>query len=64
MDLFQALPALRHHPLLNDKRVALVGISTIVHDDEAHYFEISKPNYSVSTRVLTSSGIPCSTSHP
>jgi hypothetical protein len=45
MDLFQALPALRHHPLLNDKRVALIGISTIVRDDEAHYFEISKQKY-------------------
>lgn len=45
MDLFRALPALRHHPLLNGKRVALIGISTIVRDDEAHYFEISKPKY-------------------
>lgn len=45
MDLFQALPALRHHPLLNGKRVALVGISAIVRDDEAYYFEISKPKY-------------------
>ncbi len=45
MDLFQALPALRHHPLLNDKRVTLVGVSTIVRDDEAHYFEIAKPKY-------------------
>lgn len=45
MDLFQALPALRHHPLLDGKRIALVGVSTIVHDDGAHYFEISKPKY-------------------
>jgi 8-oxo-dGTP pyrophosphatase MutT (NUDIX family) len=45
MDLFQALPALRHYPLLNEKRIALIGISTIVHDDAATYFEISKPKY-------------------
>jgi 8-oxo-dGTP pyrophosphatase MutT (NUDIX family) len=45
MDLFQALPALRHHPLLNSKKAALVGVSTVVHDDEAHYFEISKQKY-------------------
>ncbi|MBN1978183.1 MAG: NUDIX domain-containing protein [Anaerolineae bacterium] len=45
MDLFQALPALRRHPLLNGKRIALVGISTIAHDDAATYFEISKPKY-------------------
>ena len=45
MDLFQALPALHHHPLLSGKKIALVGISTIVHDDAATYFEISKPKY-------------------
>jgi 8-oxo-dGTP pyrophosphatase MutT (NUDIX family) len=45
MDLFQALPALRHHPLLSDKKAALVGVSTIVHDDEAHYFEVAKQKY-------------------
>ncbi len=45
MDLFQALPALRHHPLMKGKRIALVGVSAIVCDDEAHYFEISKPKY-------------------
>ncbi len=45
MNLFQALPALRRHPLLRDKAVALVGASTIVHDDEAYYFEIGKEKY-------------------
>jgi 8-oxo-dGTP pyrophosphatase MutT (NUDIX family) len=45
MDLFQALPALRQHPLLKDKRVALIGISTIVRDDEGHYFEIAKQKH-------------------
>jgi hypothetical protein len=30
MDLFQALPALRRHPLLSGKKVTLIGVSTIV----------------------------------
>jgi len=45
MDLFTAVPALRHHPLLRGKHVALVGVSTIVRDETASYFEISKPKY-------------------
>ena len=45
MDLFQALPALRRHPLLSGKNVALIGVSTIVRDDAACYFEIGKPKY-------------------
>jgi 8-oxo-dGTP pyrophosphatase MutT (NUDIX family) len=45
MDLFKAVPALRHHPLLCGKQVALVGVSTIVRDETASYFEISKPKY-------------------
>ena len=45
MDLFQALPALRRHPLLRGKAVALVGVSTVVRDEAAHYFEIGKPKY-------------------
>jgi 8-oxo-dGTP pyrophosphatase MutT (NUDIX family) len=45
MDLFQALPALRRHPLLNGKVVALVGISTIPYDEDACYFEIAKQKY-------------------
>jgi len=45
MNLFDALPALRHYPLLRGKQVALVGVSTIVRDKEAYYFEISKPKY-------------------
>jgi ADP-ribose pyrophosphatase YjhB (NUDIX family) len=45
MDLFQALPALRRHPLLRGKVVALVGVSTVVRDEAAHYFEIGKPKY-------------------
>jgi 8-oxo-dGTP pyrophosphatase MutT (NUDIX family) len=45
MDLFQALPALRHHPLLTDKKVTLIGISAIVRDDEAYYFEVAKQKY-------------------
>jgi 8-oxo-dGTP pyrophosphatase MutT (NUDIX family) len=45
MDLFQALPALRRHPLLRGKAVALVGVSTVARDEAAHYFEIGKPKY-------------------
>jgi len=45
MDLFQALPSLRRHSLLSGKTVALIGVSTIAHDETACYFEISKPRY-------------------
>jgi 8-oxo-dGTP pyrophosphatase MutT (NUDIX family) len=45
MDIFRAFPALRRHPLLSGKKIALVGVSTIAHDGEAHYFEIGKPKY-------------------
>ena len=45
MNVFQALPALRHHPLLNGRNVALVGVSTVVCDEATHYFEVSKPKY-------------------
>jgi 8-oxo-dGTP pyrophosphatase MutT (NUDIX family) len=45
VNVFQALPELRHHPLLSGKNVALVGVSTIVRDEAAHYFEIGKPKY-------------------
>jgi 8-oxo-dGTP pyrophosphatase MutT (NUDIX family) len=45
MDFHQALPNLRHHSLLSDKVIALVGVSAIVCDETAYYFEISKPKY-------------------
>ena len=45
MDLFQALPSLRRHPLLSGKTVALIGVSTIPHDKAACYFEIAKQKY-------------------
>ena len=45
MNLSDVLPALRHHPLLSGKQAALVGISTVVHDETAYYFEIGKPKY-------------------
>ncbi len=45
MDLFQALPSLRRHPLLSGKTVALIGVSTIARDEAACYFEIGKPKY-------------------
>jgi 8-oxo-dGTP pyrophosphatase MutT (NUDIX family) len=45
MNLFDAFPALRRHPLLSGKQISLVGISTVIHDDTAYYFEIGKPKY-------------------
>ena len=45
MNLFQALPSLRHHSFLSDKMIALIGVSAIVQDDAAYYFEIGKPKY-------------------
>jgi 8-oxo-dGTP pyrophosphatase MutT (NUDIX family) len=45
MDLFQALPSLRRHSLLDGKTVALVGVSTIPCDEAACYFEIAKQKY-------------------
>ncbi|NLF03171.1 MAG: NUDIX hydrolase [Anaerolineales bacterium] len=45
MDLYRALPALRQHHLLRDKSVALIGVSTIVCDATACYFELNKPKY-------------------
>jgi hypothetical protein len=45
MDLFRALPALRHHALLRGKAISLIGVSTIVNDGTGHYFAISGPRY-------------------
>ena len=45
MDLFQALPTLRRHPLLRGKTVALVGVSTVARDEAGYTFEIGKPKY-------------------
>ena len=45
MDLFQPLPMLRRQPLLRGKAVSLIGVSAIVSDDTAYYFEIAKPRY-------------------
>jgi 8-oxo-dGTP pyrophosphatase MutT (NUDIX family) len=46
-DLFEALPTLRRvsHPLLSGRRVRLIGVSAILYDDEAYYFEVNKPRY-------------------
>jgi hypothetical protein len=43
LDLLQALPALRQRPALRGKAVSLIGVSTILLDDAAYYFEIAKP---------------------
>ena len=45
MDLLRVWPSLRHHPLLSGKSVALVGVSTIVSDSDAYFFEIGEPRY-------------------
>ncbi len=45
MDLFRVFPGLRHRPFLCGKAVSLIGVSAIVHDGEACYFEIAKPRY-------------------
>jgi 8-oxo-dGTP pyrophosphatase MutT (NUDIX family) len=46
-DLFALMPALRQvsHPLLADRRVILVGVSAVLYDEEAYYFEVSRPRH-------------------
>jgi len=46
-DLFALMPALRRvsHPLLVDQQVILVGVSAVLHDEEAYYFEVSRPRH-------------------
>lgn len=43
MNLLQASPLLRRHPLLEGKRTLLIGVSTITRDETAYVFEIGKP---------------------
>jgi 8-oxo-dGTP pyrophosphatase MutT (NUDIX family) len=45
--LFELVPALRDvsHPLLVDQQVILVGVSAVLHDEEAYYFEVSRPRH-------------------
>jgi len=45
MYISQALPPLRRHPLLSGKTATVVGVSTIVHDGAACYFEVARPRY-------------------
>jgi 8-oxo-dGTP pyrophosphatase MutT (NUDIX family) len=45
VNLFQALPCLRRHPLIGDKHVVLIGVSTVVSDGTALVFEVSRPKY-------------------
>ena len=45
MDLFDAFPSLRQSPSLEEKKVRLLSVSTIVRDEEAVYFEIRSPRY-------------------
>ncbi|MBC7226408.1 MAG: NUDIX domain-containing protein [Thermoflexales bacterium] len=45
-DLFASLPALEGaHPLLTGRRVALIGVSVLLRDDDAWYFEVQRPRY-------------------
>ena len=46
-DLFALLPPLGrvNHPLLTGRRITLVGVSAILRDDEAYYFEVNRPRY-------------------
>lgn len=45
-DLFASLPALEGaHPLLTGRRIALIGVSVLLRDDDAWYFEVQRPRY-------------------
>ncbi|MCX7855569.1 MAG: NUDIX domain-containing protein, partial [Anaerolineae bacterium] len=45
-DLFASLPALEGaHPLLTGRRIALIGVSVLLRDEDAWYFEIQRPRY-------------------
>jgi len=45
-DLFALLPALEgSHPLLTGQRIALIGVSVLLRDDDAWYFEVQRPRY-------------------
>jgi 8-oxo-dGTP pyrophosphatase MutT (NUDIX family) len=46
-DLFTLMPALEQvsHPLLNDRRIILVGVSAVLYDELAFTFEISRPRH-------------------
>ncbi len=43
-DLFASLPSLEGaHPLLTGRRIALIGVSVLLRDDDAWYFEVQRP---------------------
>ncbi len=45
-DLFALMPALEGaHPLLTGRRIALIGVSVLLRDDDAWYFEVQRPRY-------------------
>lgn len=46
-DLFKQMPTLRRvsHPLLTDRRVTLVGVSSVLHDGRAFTFEVTRPRH-------------------
>ena len=45
MELFEAFPEWGELPPFEGKRISLVGISAILYDDEAYYFEVGKPRF-------------------
>lgn len=45
-DLFALLPALEDaHPLLTGRRIALIGVSVILRDDDGWYFEVQRARH-------------------
>ena len=46
-DLLALLPALEHvsHPLLNDRRMIVVGVSAVLYDEQAFAFEVTRPRH-------------------
>lgn len=45
MELSEAFPELGKFPQFEDKRISLVGVSAILYDDEAYYFEVGRPRF-------------------
>lgn len=46
-DLFTLLPSLGQvsHPLLDGRRIVVVGVSAVLHDDHAFLFEVTRPRH-------------------
>lgn len=46
-DLFSLLTPLKRvgHPLLTGRRITLIGVSAVLRDEDAYYFEVNRPRY-------------------